>query len=108
MAKELTNPIQFDYDTSTDVLSATFGTGEPSYSEEVDDFLIIDFGIYSGAPTGFQILHIKEVGVAQVHVVLQKVLKETKSHQEETQELLMSDRNARFRQAIQSVQTKAR
>ena len=108
MARELEKKIQFDYDEHTDVLSAVFGTGEPSFSEEVDDLLILDFGIYSGTPTGFQILHIREIGVAKVEVVLKRVLKEVKSREEKTRDLLFSDRSRRFRNAINSVESKAR
>lgn len=104
MAPEMKDKIQFDYDEQADVLSAVFGTGEPSYSEEVDDFLILDVGIYSGTPTGFQVLHIREIGVAKVKVVLKKVLRQVKSREEETRELLLSNRNRLFRDAIKRVQ----
>src|SRR2546426_390725 len=50
--------LQVDYDEKADVLYVTFGTGELSFSEELDDDLVLDFGIYSGAPTGFQLLHV--------------------------------------------------
>jgi len=31
--------VTFDYDEETDILDISLGTGEPSYSEEVDDIL---------------------------------------------------------------------
>jgi|SRR5438128_1580752 len=107
-AENLENKIKFDYDEHTDVLSAVFGTGEPSYSEEVDDLLILDFGIYSGTPTGFQVLHVREIGIEKVEVVLKRVFKEVKTREEETRDILFSNRNRLFKNAIRSVESKAR
>lgn len=38
--KTKANNIQFDYDEQADVLHVSFGTGEPSFSEEFDDLLL--------------------------------------------------------------------
>lgn len=49
-----------DYDEFGDVLYVTFGTGEPSYCEEIDDFLLLEVGIFSNLPTGFRFIGFKE------------------------------------------------
>ena len=54
--------ISTEYDDNTDVLQVTFGTGEPSYSREIDDCLVLEVGMFSQTPTGFQIIGFKEKG----------------------------------------------
>jgi len=49
-----------DYDEFGDVLYVTFGTGEPSYCEEIDDFFLLELGIFSNLPTGFRLIGFKE------------------------------------------------
>ena len=51
---------KIDYDKYADVLYVTFGTGEPSYCEEFDDFLLLEVGIFSNFPVGFRIVGLKE------------------------------------------------
>ena len=53
--------VETQYDPETDVLEVFFGTEEPSFAREVDDTLIIDVGMYSKLPTGFQILNASKV-----------------------------------------------
>ena len=48
--------VQVDYDKEVDVLYLTFGTGEPSYCEEVDDMLLVEKGLLTGRVTGMRIL----------------------------------------------------
>ena len=43
-------------DDDQDVLYVTFGTGEPSFCEEIDDFLLIERGIDSKEMTGYRLL----------------------------------------------------
>jgi len=38
----------------------TFNTGEPSYCEEIDDFLLLELGVFTKLPTGFRIIGLKE------------------------------------------------
>jgi hypothetical protein len=60
--------IDFDeyYDQEGDVYYVTFKTGEPSYSREIDDILILDMGMFSNLPTGFRILNFKKMKVMQL------------------------------------------
>ena len=52
--------LEESYDPDTDTMYVSFGTGEPSYAEEVDDVLLIERGMFSDLPTGFRILNFKE------------------------------------------------
>ena len=38
--------VEFEYDEEADVLYISLGTGEPSYSEEIDDFVVVDKGFF--------------------------------------------------------------
>lgn len=60
--------ITFDYDEETDILTISLGTGEPSYSEEIDDILLVDRGYFSGQVTGFQIMDVKHHGINKVQI----------------------------------------
>lgn len=48
-----------DYDDFADVLYVTFGSGEPSYCEEIDDLLLIERGMFSKIPTGLRIINLR-------------------------------------------------
>jgi uncharacterized protein YuzE len=48
------------YDENADVLYVSFGTGEPSNCEEVDDLVLFEVGLFSHRPTGFQIIGFKK------------------------------------------------
>lgn len=68
-----------DYDEFGDVLYVTFGTGEPSYCEEVDDFLLLELGIFSNLPTGFRFIGFKEkiesVGIKNARFMIEGEIK---------------------------------
>ncbi|OHB77827.1 MAG: hypothetical protein A2Z34_10510 [Planctomycetes bacterium RBG_16_59_8] len=49
--------ITVDIDKRADIVYLTLGTGEPSYCEEFDDFVLIERGIYSQLITGVRILN---------------------------------------------------
>ena len=55
-----TSKISTSYDENADVLYVNFGTGEPSYGEEVDDLILFEVGMFSHRPTGFQIIGFKK------------------------------------------------
>ena len=48
--------VDHHYDKEADVLYITFGSDEPAYTENVDDFLMLDIGWFSGLPQGFRII----------------------------------------------------
>ncbi len=78
----------FDFDRKSDVLYISLNTGEPSFSEEVDDMLLVEKGLYSGFVTGFRIFDVKEHGITGVRVkLLLKVFKQaTKQIQQQLQQ----------------------
>lgn len=67
--------IKFDYDKEADVLYISFGTGEPSYCEEVDDILLVERGFVTNNITGFRILDIKYHKIQKVEISITKILK---------------------------------
>ena len=74
--------VKFDYDKDGDVLYITFGTGEPSYCEEVDDMLLVERGMVTNAITGFRILDVRHHKIQSVEVwvgKMEKVLQKTET-----------------------------
>jgi hypothetical protein len=65
--------IEFDYDKKGDVLYISFGTGEPSYCDNVDDILVIEYGIYSKLPTGIRILDVNRHGIKRVKAMISRI-----------------------------------
>jgi hypothetical protein len=45
------------YDQEDDIYYVTMRTAEPSFTEEVDDVLLVEFGMFTNMPTGFRILN---------------------------------------------------
>jgi uncharacterized protein YuzE len=45
------------YDQEDDIYYVTMKTAEPSFAEEVDDVLLVEFGMFTNMPTGFRILN---------------------------------------------------
>jgi len=48
------------YNEEDNIYYVTFKTGEPSYSLEMDDRLLIEMGLFTNLPTGFRILDFKK------------------------------------------------
>lgn len=68
------------YDLEDDTYYVTFKTGEPSYSVEMDDILLLEVGVFSNLPTGFRILNFKKHNVKAVKIkVLIKLIRKTLS-----------------------------
>jgi len=65
--------VEFEYDEEADVLYISLGTGEPSYSEEVDDILVVDKGFFSHQITGFRLIGVRFHKI-EVEVVLQETI----------------------------------
>jgi hypothetical protein len=97
------NPkISTAYDENADVLYVSFGTGEPSYGEEVDDLILFEMGMFSHRPTGFQIIgfkkHVKDFKFSVVEKAGKKLLRSgtkriKKSEGPELERFLRSARN---------------
>lgn len=56
----LTKKHTVNYDFGTDVLYVTFGTGESNYCEEVDDFLLLERGMFTKKIIGYRLIGFKE------------------------------------------------
>ena len=69
--------IDFDeyYDQESDVYYVTFKTGEPSHTQEIDDILLLDVGMFTNLPTGFRILNFKKVGRISIALFIEKIHK---------------------------------
>ncbi|MBM4038209.1 MAG: DUF2283 domain-containing protein [Planctomycetes bacterium] len=66
MAKIALPEPQFEYDEKADVLYITFGLGEPSYAEQVDDSLLAEYGLFTDQLTGFRIIAPRAAKVPEV------------------------------------------
>jgi uncharacterized protein YuzE len=62
------------YDRECDVYYVTFNTGEPSYTVEVDDVILLEVGLYSRLPTGFRILNFSKSDSKPVKLQVAKKL----------------------------------
>ena len=80
MAKVRLPEPKFEYDEKANVMYITFGLGEPSYLELVDDFLGVEFGLFSGQLTGFRVIAPSARTIRQVTVLMQtEILKAKKA-----------------------------
>ena len=75
--------VSHSYDERADVLYVTFGTGEPSLTENVTDFLLVDIGFFSRRITGFRIVGPQKHGVKRVSLHLRKALNEVAAREAE-------------------------
>lgn len=90
------------YDDEDDVYYVSFNTGEPSYSEEVDDILVMERGIFTNMPTGFRILNFKEHKVEAVEVSIKNVQK-TFHEMKKDVEKDIREREEQFENTLQKV-----
>lgn len=104
--------ITFEYDDESDILTISLGTGEPSYSEEIDDILLLDRGYFSGQITGFQLMDVKLHGIKEVQIeafinrAIKKEKKQIESYLQKRTKLpsLIHDRmssNSRIRKILE-------
>lgn len=66
--------VEFEYDEEADVLYISLGTGEPSYSEEIDDIVVVDKGFFSHQITGFRLIGLRFHKIEEVGVVFQETI----------------------------------
>src|SRR4030042_1397614 len=62
--------IKSHYDKDADVFYVSFGENEPTYIENIDDFLLLEVGWFSKLPRGFRILGPKYHKIKQVKLEL--------------------------------------
>ncbi len=73
MSTKMTD-VKFDYGEESDVLFINLGSNEPSYSQEVDDVLLVEKGMFTHWITGFRVLGFKHHNVAFL-IVLDEIKK---------------------------------
>ena len=66
--------VEFEYVEEADVLYISLGTGEPSYSEEIDDVVVVDKGFFSHQITGFRLIGIRFHEIEEVKIILQDAI----------------------------------
>ncbi len=59
--KNIISLITTTYDKPADCLYASFGLGEPSLSYESLEWLLIEYGMFSGIATGFRVIDFSKV-----------------------------------------------
>ena len=64
------------YDTETDTLYVSFGTGEPSYADEIDDVFVVEMGMFSHLPTGFRVINFSQHKDKAITASIKKVIKD--------------------------------
>ena len=62
--------VRHHYDKESDVLYVHFGEKEPTYVENIDDFLLLEIGWFSGLPRGFRIIGPKYHNVSSVKLTM--------------------------------------
>ena len=65
--------ITFDYGEESDVLFISFGTNEPSFTEEVDDLICVERGMFTSHITGFRVVGIRHHRIKSIDVVIKKI-----------------------------------
>ena len=65
---------KLNYDNEADVLYVSFGTNEPSYCEPLNNFLLLELGMFTNQPTGFRIIQPRKRDIKKIVVILQKTL----------------------------------
>lgn len=100
--------IQLDCDDAADVLHVSRGTSEPSFGEEFDDLLVTDFGIYTGTPTGFQLLHVREIGIDKVGTKLKRAHQKLLNQEGKLRSELVKKRDRLLKQAVERAGKQAR
>jgi len=100
-----TKKVSFDYDDKADVLYITLNTGEPSYSEEVDDILLVEKGMFSNQITGFRIMDAKEHNIKEINLILHKKIPNVFAREAKSIPQQLKTREERLRAIIKELNT---
>jgi uncharacterized protein YuzE len=84
MAEKKVN-VRHHYDKESDVLYVHFGETEPTHVENIDDFLLLEIGWFSGLPRGFRIIGPKyhKVSAFKVTMVVKQIKDQVRELMEE-------------------------
>jgi len=94
--------LDYNYDPEADVMYVSFGTGEPSFADEVNDIFILERGVFSKMPTGFRILNFKKHKVRGVVIDIKRELKSTVKHEESQFLRYFKERTKQLQQGVES------
>jgi hypothetical protein len=77
--------MKHSYDENADVLYVRFGDGEPTFVENLDDFLMIEIGWFSGLPKGLRILSPKHHKMKSISLsmIVSRIKKEARELMEQ-------------------------
>ena len=92
------------YDSEADVLYVDLGIEELSISDEINEDLVVDVGLYSGVLTGFRILSPHKKGLT-IQIIMQKMLPKVRRLMEERCRKLLEplNRKEELRKALAEV-----
>jgi len=62
--------VKHHYDKEADLLYVHFGDNEPTYVENIDDFLLIEIGWFSGLPKGLRIIGLKYHNISALKLTM--------------------------------------
>ncbi len=78
---------KLNYDNEADILYVSFGTGEPSYCDPINNFLLLELGMFTNQPTGFRVIQprkrdIEETVLRIQETIYQRIKEETQQRKE--------------------------
>jgi hypothetical protein len=104
--------IKHNYDKDADVLYVNFGVDqEPTFIENVDDFLLIEIGWFSKLPKGFRILGPKYHNLKSLNVsIVRQIKKQVRQLMEERRKAIKEQEPlfTSFCEALPNILTTAR
>ena len=75
---------KLDYDNEADVLYVNFGTNEPSYCEPINEFLLLEVGMFTSQPTGFRIIQPRKKNIKKIAFKIKKIIRKNIETQQKT------------------------
>ncbi len=78
---------KLNYDNEADVLYVSFGTGEPSYCDPLNDFLFLELGMFTNQLTGFRVIQARKRNIKEIvrkiqNTIHQRTIEEIQQRQE--------------------------
>ena len=82
--------VRHQYDRESDVLYVRFGEQEPTYVENLDDFVLIEIGWFSGLPRGVRLIGPKyhKITSVQLTMVVKQIQKQVRELMEHRRQLI--------------------
>lgn len=77
-----------NYDRESDVLYVAFGDDEPTYTENIDDVVMLEVGWFSGLPKGLTVLGLRSNKIASLQALILQVSEKAHSLMEQRRALI--------------------